>query len=245
MTRFVLLAAPRTGSNWLCTLLDSHPEVLCHHELFNPAGVHLALSLRDTGAAWANPRGRDLEPGGWLDRVWADSHGCQAVGFKLNRGQSPEAFGAVLADPTVRKIVLSRANRVRTYVSERLAESTGHWESFLDGVAPSPLPPIEVDAEALARHVETNRRYFDELRAALAGTCQTYCNVIYEELAEPATHRRLLAYLGVDPEQPLAGATRRQTPLDLRRVVSNFPILAEALRGDELGSELSSAALAP
>jgi LPS sulfotransferase NodH len=29
----VILAAPRTGSNLLCTLLNSHPDVLCHHEL--------------------------------------------------------------------------------------------------------------------------------------------------------------------------------------------------------------------
>ena len=37
-TRFVILAAPRSGSNLLCTLLDSHPEILCHHEVFNPVG---------------------------------------------------------------------------------------------------------------------------------------------------------------------------------------------------------------
>ena len=32
----------------LCTLLGSHPDVLCHHELFNPTGVYYALELRDT-----------------------------------------------------------------------------------------------------------------------------------------------------------------------------------------------------
>ena len=37
-TRFVILAAPRSGSNLLCTLLNSHPEILCHHEVFNPVG---------------------------------------------------------------------------------------------------------------------------------------------------------------------------------------------------------------
>ena len=31
----------------LCTLLGSHEDVLCHHELFNPRGVFYALELRD------------------------------------------------------------------------------------------------------------------------------------------------------------------------------------------------------
>ena len=31
----------------LCTLLGSHEDVLCHHELFNPRGVYYALELRD------------------------------------------------------------------------------------------------------------------------------------------------------------------------------------------------------
>ena len=37
--RFVILAARRSGSNLLCSLLGSHPHVRCHHELFNPNGI--------------------------------------------------------------------------------------------------------------------------------------------------------------------------------------------------------------
>ena len=29
----------------LCTLLGSHRDVLCHHELFNPDGAYYALVL--------------------------------------------------------------------------------------------------------------------------------------------------------------------------------------------------------
>ena len=31
----------------LCTLLGSHPEILCHHEVFNPSGIFYALYYRD------------------------------------------------------------------------------------------------------------------------------------------------------------------------------------------------------
>ena len=34
-TRFVVVCFGRTGSSWLCSLLRSHPAILCHGELFN------------------------------------------------------------------------------------------------------------------------------------------------------------------------------------------------------------------
>jgi LPS sulfotransferase NodH len=78
--RFVILAAPRTGSNWLCSLLNSHPDVLCHHELFNPSGVFYALGHRDGALDLGTPEERDrrplafLEPSGgtrWVSRASA------------------------------------------------------------------------------------------------------------------------------------------------------------------------------
>ena len=45
-TRFVILAAPRTGSNLLCTLLDAHSRILCHHEILNRAALEAARAWR-------------------------------------------------------------------------------------------------------------------------------------------------------------------------------------------------------
>ena len=39
LTRFALLTRPRCGSTYLATLLNSHPQVLCHGELFLEEGV--------------------------------------------------------------------------------------------------------------------------------------------------------------------------------------------------------------
>jgi hypothetical protein len=47
LTRFVIFAVPRTGSNWLCSLLNSHPEIICHHEIFNPERIIYSTSYRD------------------------------------------------------------------------------------------------------------------------------------------------------------------------------------------------------
>lgn len=39
MKNFIILTTPRTGSTWLGTLLDSHPDIIVHGELFLPYDV--------------------------------------------------------------------------------------------------------------------------------------------------------------------------------------------------------------
>ena len=73
MTRFVILSVPRAGSNLLCTLLNSHPEVLCHHEVFNPRGIFYALTHRDGSFSVGSVAERQRDPLGFLERLW-DAH---------------------------------------------------------------------------------------------------------------------------------------------------------------------------
>ena len=64
--RFAIVAAPRTGSNMLCTMLNAHPEILCHHEIFNPAGIHYALDHRDGQFELGSMAERDRYPTAFL-----------------------------------------------------------------------------------------------------------------------------------------------------------------------------------
>jgi hypothetical protein len=239
--RFVVLAAPRTGSNWLCTLLDSHPEVLCHHEIFNPGGLHYSLRLRDGSFDLGSVAERDRAPEAVLERVWRHSLGHPAVGFKLNRGQDERVFRQVLADPGVLALVLHRRNRVRAFVSEQIAERTGHWESYLGsgGEAGSGPRRLVVEAAALRAGVERNERYYAALEAALRAAAKPALTLVYERLAEPGERRRLLRFLGVaDRPELLSGATRKQNPYPLRELIANFAQLAAGLRGSDLEAEL-------
>lgn len=239
--RFVVLAAPRTGSNWLCTLLDSHPRVLCHHELFNPEAIHLSRSLAERLDLDTLDLGtleeRERDPAALLDRAWRGHLGHQCVGFKLNLGQEPRAFERVLSDPAARKIVLRRRNRVRTFVSEAIAQRTGDWESY-PGLPPRPDPPrLTVAAAELRAHVERNRAYYAALERRLVAAGRPWIEAAYERLEEPAERERILAFLGV-PGAPLVAGTLRQHPQPLRELIVNFEELREQLRGSELEEEL-------
>lgn len=251
LARFVILAAPRTGSNWLCTLLDSHPQVLCHHEIFNPGGIHVALSRRgalDLGTVVE----RDRDPGRVLRRVWEHPFGCRAVGLKVTRETSPAAFAALFAERGVKAIVLSRRNRLKTFVSERIAAVTGQWESHgleshkseshpgaASGASRDSGPMrIAVDRDELLAHVERNERFYAWLRRMIEQSGWESLETAYEDLPSEEERRRTLAFLEVDPRRSLHGSTVKQGSHDLSRQISNFDLLAAALRGSELEAEL-------
>ncbi len=242
LLRFVILAAPRTGSNWLCTLLDSHHEILCHHEIFNPERILYSRTLRgklDLGTL----EERNRDPLRFLDLVWRADFGYRIIGFKLNRGQSEEVFRAVLADPDIRKIIIRRQNRIKAYVSEMIALQTGEWESYPGMEIGKHKPHIAVELEALRRHIETNASYYSRVYEALHATGQTWLDLQYEKLANEDERERLLQFLSANPGVPLREATRKQNPEDLRDLIANFAELGAQLRGTELEAELTAPGL--
>lgn len=237
--RFVIVAARRTGSNWLCTLLDSHPAILCHHELFNPAGIFYAQRLRHGPFSLGSVEQRDADPVGFVERVFGDSGGHPCLGFKLTHGQAEPVLDHVLADPAVRKIVLRRRNRVKTCVSEKVAEKLDSWEVYRAADLPAQTPRFELDPGELREHAARNERFYERIEAALAGTRQSCLRVCYEDLASPEEHRRLLSFLDRVPAgTALEPTSVKQNPIDLREIVINFDELSEALRGDPLRDEL-------
>jgi LPS sulfotransferase NodH len=238
MTRFVVLAVPRTGSNLLCTMLNSHPEILCHHEVFNPQGVFTALGSRGQGLAAESLQRRDDDPLGFLDRVWQTGTDVESVGFKWTRGQNVKVLKHVVSDAGVRKIVLRRRNRIKTFVSEKIAQNTEQWEVYSPNELVMPRPSIRVDPKELLDHIRLNQRFYEELTADLKHHGQPYLEVDYETLWEGSVPKQMLSFLDVSPHVPLTAASVKQNSTDLRNSVLNFDELVRLLPDDELKSEL-------
>lgn len=244
MNRFVILAAPRTGSNYLCSLLGSHPEIICHHELFNPRGVFTALESRG-GELSATPLAeRDRDPDAFLERVWRSAPAGSLIGFKMTRGQDPTVFHLVLDDTTVRKIILRRRSRLRTYLSERIAIELDQWEVYRPEDLALDRPRIHVDVNELLAHASENERFYAELDRALAASEQLAIRTDYEDLLSAKTWRRLLAEIGVrDIEFPLNAKSVRQNSGDLRQLIANYDDVVATLRGTPFEAEIRSDAV--
>ena len=233
--RFVIFAAPRAGSNLVCGLLNAHPDVLCHHGVFNPDGIHYARDQRDFVRDISD---RDADPLRFVDRIWAAAAGRRAAGFKMNRDENGVAVDALLRDLTVRKILLKRRNRVRAYVSEKIAEMTGLWESYgaPDGAS---IPAIRADPVELRRHAALNTRYYAALESVLAATGQAWLETEYESLANRHEIAHILSYLDVSDVTLLDAPSFKRGPADLGDVVANLTELEWALRGSPFFPELS------
>jgi LPS sulfotransferase NodH len=240
-TRFVILAAPRTGSNLLCTLLNSHPHILCHHEVFNPAGIFYAIEFRNGSLDLGSIEERDQAPLAFLERLWSMPLGNRCVGFKMTRGQNEQVLANVLRDPGVRKIVLKRRNRIKTYVSSLVAERSGQWEVYSDADLIEPRPKVELNLTDLRKNMAANEAYYGEIETALRSCGQDALAVSYEDLESTAEHARLLAYLGVENTSvPLVARSVKQNPTDLKRLVANYDEVLNELQGTELVAELLS-----
>lgn len=239
--RFVILAVPRSGSNLLCTLLNSHPDVVCHHEVFNPEGIFYALDFREMSPGLGSRNDRDREPLEFLARLWRHDWGVSHVGFKMTRGQDEQVLAAVLEEPGVRKILLRRSNVLRTYVSELIAQQTGRWEVYRVTELPVDRPRLRVEAEAFFAHAQLNEVYYTQLEDVLTRSGQAWLATDYENLFSSSEQRRLLRFLGVAHDcAALEPQSVRQNPEPLRHLIDNYDELAQALGGTDFAPLLET-----
>jgi LPS sulfotransferase NodH len=242
--RFVIVAGRRTGSNLLCTLLGSHADVLCHHELFNPSGIYYALPLRDSDFSLGTMDERAADPLAFLARVWDHDLGKRWVGFKMTRGQDRQVLDAVFADATVRVIVLRRANRLKTFVSELRAELTRRWEVYDPADIDAACPRVRVDVRALDAYIAENEAFYAAVDAALARSGSPMLRVTYEHLFRADEQQRILAFLGLPAGAVILSARSvKQNSSDLRDLIENYDELADDLAGTALAGELADRGL--
>ena len=238
-TRFVILAAPRTGSNLLCTLLNSHPEVLCHHELFNPNGIFYALEFRDGSLDLGSMEARDREPFAFLQRVWEHSQGASCVGFKMTRGQDEAVIQSLIEDSGVLKILLYRRNRLKTFISEQLALQTDRWEVYARDELATETPRLHVDVEAFRAHCDLNDGFYQDIEQSLRSGAQPWIETAYEDILTAAEHVRLLEFLGVEAtDARLVQTSIKQSNTDLRTHIENYQELETTFEGSEHLAEL-------
>jgi hypothetical protein len=142
--RFVVLTTARTGSTHLVSLLNEHPDIRCHGEIFKRADVpSLEKSLRK-----------------WTSESAAE----RAIGCKLMYYHDTKhriVWKYIGDHPDVRIVHLVRSNELERYVSDRLVRilgirhlkrpSTASLRAYRDREAET---TFEIDPTDLARYFE-------------------------------------------------------------------------------------------
>lgn len=243
---FIIGGMPRSGTTYLCQVLDRHPD------------VYMAKPYVPEPKVFIGPEKDAAEYRAHYAALFAEARGRSALGEKtstyLESDTAPERIRRVV--PDVRFIFLVREPAERAYSNYLWSTKNGlETLSFeealrLEGSRPSPLPPEKSHARPFdyvwrGNYDRFAQRYYDVFgRDAVAF-------FVYEELT--ASPQRVLEqiqrYIGVDPlplheeqVEPITAARDVGPPLDrktasaLKRRLKPAVLRFEALTGLDLGA---------
>ncbi|NEQ49252.1 MAG: sulfotransferase [Leptolyngbya sp. SIO3F4] len=241
---FVIISIPRSGSNYLCGLLNSHPDILCHHELFHRDEIYYALDHRDGGLNLGTKEQRNHKPKRFIQSVWENNFHCSAVGFKIFPGHNKKALDLLMKSSNIKKIILRRENQLKSYTSNLIAKKTGVYAKHRDSSLIKNLSKttIKIDFDDLKKYIASNNIFFSLIRNRLEETQQKFIEVSYEELV--GTHKiqvrkSILNYIGLEDFHMLQETHNRQNSRSLSEIIENYDELVGQITGTDLENFLS------
>jgi LPS sulfotransferase NodH len=240
--RFVVLAAYRTGSNFLLSLLRSHPSVVCFSEVFAPPKIYWGDGIHGrSGSSSALLRLRGEDPRAFLERAVFRRHRreVRAVGFKMmythvEKDHRYPGIGKLFDEmPGLRFIHLRRRNLLKVLVSSKVATATGAMASRDEAAARrllEELPRIRLSVAECREHFERLWSWGESWKERLSG--RETREVFYEDLsADPqGVVDGLQEFLGV-PNRTVRTPLVKQGSRSPREIVENYAELEAAFAG--------------
>lgn len=216
--RFLIFAQGRSGSTLLGSLLGSHPDISCDHEILS---IPVLFPMH-----YVQRRAQ-------LSRK--DTYGFRVKIYQLTSIQkikAPRRFVAKLHRSGYKIIHLRRANLLRQAVSNLVAAASDRYHYTRSDRDPAAAASIDVDCGELVSMIRKRVRYADDEDRVLAGLPAH--RMIYERhLLHRSAHQRALddvfAFLGV-PSLPVRSDLVRSVSGRLEDVVRNYAELEKALR---------------
>lgn len=239
MKKFVILSYRRSGSTMLYTLLNSHPHIRCHGELFlmrkpkedNFYNFCLNSSLNKKLIYYSPFRGYLIRQ--FLSFIFIKQGEEKAVGFKLMYKQA-KIFPSILQwikKNNVKIIHLHRQNILKIFLSIKAAQQRGTRHS----AEKTFVEKISIDSsKVLCELISIARRLkFMDLFCSLYFPRSSCKDVYYEEFLSDMEEvsKQLLGFLGVDSNILLKTELKKLNPNHVRDIVTNYEILKTALKG--------------
>lgn len=210
---FVLFAEMRTGSNHLEESLAALDGVEGFGEIFNPVFVG---GPRKDSVLGFDMAAREADPDALLEAVLARPG---LSGFRYFHDHDPRVFAAIMADPRIAKIVLTR-NPLDSYVSLAIAAETGQWR--LTNPRMARTARVRFDPAAFDALVERQSLFRARLHRALQVSGQGAFWIAYDEIGDVDVLNGLARFLGVAGRlDAVPGKLKRQNPGEVEDKVEN------------------------
>ncbi len=221
---FVVFAEMRTGSNFLEANINAFDGLACHGEAFNP---HFIGYPNSTDILGIDQAARDASPAS-LVRAIRDQDGTIG-GFRYFHDHDPRVLDMVLDDPRCAKVILTR-NPVDSYVSWKIAQSTGQWK--LTDVKRRKDGQAVFDGAEFTAHLDALQAFQVRLLNRLQTSGQTAFYIAYEDLQSVEVMNGLARYLGASSQlDELDKSLKKQNPSPISGKVRNYIEMERSLSG--------------
>ncbi|MGH8249943.1 MAG: hypothetical protein ACREVI_04475 [Steroidobacteraceae bacterium] len=213
-SRVVIVTRSRSGSNLLCSFLESHPRAFVWREIFRrPHYFTPKLTQRLVG-------------GRYLRRF-------RVVAYKVfYYHRVPEDYWErLISDDRIRIIHLIRTNFLETYVSLKQASASRKWESFDTDSSPSPEhSTIHLNIADMMAFLNQNRNLIESFSERSRGR-KNLLTLTFDQLASGEAWQLVSSLLEGDLDPSLYGVARntRQGSSKLRDRISNLAEVEQAL----------------
>ena len=251
--KFAIVGTQRTGTSLIRTSLSSHPDILCHGEVFKLGKRPYSL----VGGYWEYSR-RNLRnrirslvrtrefARDYLTQLYADpSHGAIGLKLMLNQCKLRPYIWSLLTELDVKAVMVRRRNVLKTLVSRRAAEVSGVYH--VSGT----LPTQSAVSTWVAKRIQVNTdTLLGDLGAIEAESAEwlerlkprvEFIEVVYEDYVRGVNegNRKILEFLGV-PQMRLYSDLEKVNPDKLGELVSNYEAVERMLTGTRFAECLDS-----
>ena len=183
-----------------------------------PAGVSEMVELRRS------------DPREFLRRVFRNDHGGKHVGFKIFNGHNNEIMNELIADTSVKKVVLFRPNLLAVYSSSRIAHKIG------ERVIKTPResqPLVRFEPKKFIRYCRKYAAFYRDVLQRLESGRQAFHFLNYETINDPTLFAAMVVFIGADPAKAtLEPASVKQNSSELLKRFSNPEEVEELLRSE-------------
>jgi len=217
-------------------MLNSHPQIVCHGEVFSPRLIGFERKDKNSPINQLLEKTRNERPVDFLRDYVFYGGPYQAIGAKIKYSELEQprwsaVFDSLLADRDIRVVHLIRENRLQRLVSAIIAQLTDVRVVLVSDPQPEPRGPVRkivVDVESCIRDFTAVQAAEARFRRHFSGH-RTF-EVSYEDIIDERS-RQLLdlqRFLGVE-ETELTPYTVKQSAGRLEDVIENYSEVREAL----------------
>jgi len=255
MTKAVILTSQRSGSTFLVSCLQSHPDILCRGEMLITGGgatvprvlqgrPPLPFALRS-----AVKLGRFVRSGAWNStrtmRRFYQTEGPKALVFKAmyNHLSVPWTRRYLEQSREIRILHLRRENLLKQHVSCLLLTQSRDrkWQPH----ATEPVPPIRIHVSPQAalrdmRRVNALYTHFEHVFRDHQRLGLVYEQIIDGQVLRAPIAEAVCNFLGV-PQRQLSSPLIKINPEKLSDMVINYDELADAVGRSEFAHLLDAA----